>query len=153
MSETLLSLSREAVEQRFAELGGKPFHARIARREVLTNGVTDYAEMSGQLRRFDFTYYVDGRGLHLPRKMMSDPLVVLLSAPFEREQYQMNLVEALDQRFRNAALEIGIDPASLLARDESVRKSDPLDPEAIARSVMDQYGITPADLDDLNLER
>jgi hypothetical protein len=77
----------------------------------------------------------------------------LFSAPFEREQYQMSLVEALDQKFRKAALSMGIDPASLLVGDQSVKDADALDPEAIARSVMDQYGITPADLDDLNSER
>lgn len=43
---TLLSLPREELEQRVVELGGKPFHARIARENVLAKGQLDYAQMS-----------------------------------------------------------------------------------------------------------
>lgn len=43
----LLSLSPEALEERVVALGGRPFHARVVRREVLGRGVLDYAEMTG----------------------------------------------------------------------------------------------------------
>ena len=43
---TLLSLSREELAQRVVELGGKPFHAKIARENVLAKGELDYARMS-----------------------------------------------------------------------------------------------------------
>ena len=46
MSETLLSLSPAEAEAKFVELGGRHFHARAARREVLDRGVLDYAEMT-----------------------------------------------------------------------------------------------------------
>ncbi len=45
-SPSLLSLSEEALEERVVALGGRPFHARIARREVLDRGVLDYESMS-----------------------------------------------------------------------------------------------------------
>lgn len=43
---TLLAQSPEELEQRVVALGGKPFHARIARAQVLERGVLDYAAMS-----------------------------------------------------------------------------------------------------------
>ncbi len=49
MAETarpFFSLSPEEAEEQVARLGGKPFHARIIRREVLQNGVLDYGEMT-----------------------------------------------------------------------------------------------------------
>ncbi|MCZ6599154.1 MAG: 23S rRNA (adenine(2503)-C(2))-methyltransferase RlmN [Planctomycetota bacterium] len=46
MKGTLLSLAPVATEELVASLGGRPFHARIARREVFERGVLDYAEMS-----------------------------------------------------------------------------------------------------------
>lgn len=44
---SFLALDREAAAQRVTELGGKPFHARIIRREVLENGVLSYSSMTG----------------------------------------------------------------------------------------------------------
>lgn len=43
---SLLALSAAELEERVAALGGRPFHARIARRELLANAVTDYAAMT-----------------------------------------------------------------------------------------------------------
>ncbi|MCP3917128.1 MAG: 23S rRNA (adenine(2503)-C(2))-methyltransferase RlmN [bacterium] len=44
---SLLAHSPQELEERVVALGGRPFHARIARRELLTNGVLDYAAMTG----------------------------------------------------------------------------------------------------------
>ena len=44
--ETLLALETDALTERFAALGGKPFHARITREQVLGGGVLDYAAMT-----------------------------------------------------------------------------------------------------------
>lgn len=44
---TLLSLDATELESRVVELGGRPFHARVARREVLERGRLDYREMTG----------------------------------------------------------------------------------------------------------
>lgn len=44
---TLLALDGEQLTAHVQELGGKPFHARVARREVLERGVLDYGEMTG----------------------------------------------------------------------------------------------------------
>lgn len=41
------SLDPAAATERIVALGGKPFHARIVRRELLENGVLDYDEMTG----------------------------------------------------------------------------------------------------------
>ncbi len=43
---SLLALSPAEAEARFVELGGRAFHARAARKELLTRGVLDYAEMT-----------------------------------------------------------------------------------------------------------
>jgi 23S rRNA (adenine2503-C2)-methyltransferase len=43
---TFLSLTREETEQRITELGGKPFHARIIRKEIFERGVLAYADMT-----------------------------------------------------------------------------------------------------------
>lgn len=43
---TLLALTPAETVARFVELGLKPFHARIARKEVLERGITDYARMT-----------------------------------------------------------------------------------------------------------
>lgn len=43
---TFLSLSPEAAEAELVRLGGRPFHARVVRREVLERGVLAYAEMT-----------------------------------------------------------------------------------------------------------
>ena len=40
---TLLSLAREELEQRVVELGGKPFHGKIARENVLGKGQLEFA--------------------------------------------------------------------------------------------------------------
>lgn len=42
----LLSFTKEALEARLVELGGKPFHARIVREQVLAKGVLDYEQMT-----------------------------------------------------------------------------------------------------------
>jgi 23S rRNA (adenine2503-C2)-methyltransferase len=42
----LLAWPQEALEERFVELGGRPFHARIAREQLLGRGVLDYASMT-----------------------------------------------------------------------------------------------------------
>jgi 23S rRNA (adenine2503-C2)-methyltransferase len=42
----LLALTREELERRVVELGGRPFHARSARAHVLERGVLDYAAMT-----------------------------------------------------------------------------------------------------------
>ncbi len=46
-SPTLLALAPDALRALVVQLGGRPFHADIARREVLANGVLDYAAMTG----------------------------------------------------------------------------------------------------------
>ena len=46
-ARSFLALSTEEARELVTSLGGKPFHARIARREVLSRGVLDYAEMTG----------------------------------------------------------------------------------------------------------
>ncbi|MBM3988942.1 MAG: 23S rRNA (adenine(2503)-C(2))-methyltransferase RlmN [Planctomycetes bacterium] len=43
---SLLALDAAQAAARFAELGLKPFHAKIARKEVLERGITDYAQMT-----------------------------------------------------------------------------------------------------------
>jgi 23S rRNA (adenine2503-C2)-methyltransferase len=43
---TLLALDAAQAAARFVELGLKPFHAKIARKEVLERGITDYAQMT-----------------------------------------------------------------------------------------------------------
>ena len=43
---TLLALPLKEAELRFVELGGRAFHARAARKEVLERGVVDYAQMT-----------------------------------------------------------------------------------------------------------
>jgi 23S rRNA (adenine2503-C2)-methyltransferase len=43
---TLLALSPQELEAEFERLGGRPFHARIAREQVLGRGVLDYAAMT-----------------------------------------------------------------------------------------------------------
>jgi len=43
---TLLSLTREELEQRVVELGGRSFHAKVARENVLGKGQLDYAQMT-----------------------------------------------------------------------------------------------------------
>jgi len=43
---SLLALSDEELAARVAELGGRPFHARVARRELVVRGVLEYAAMS-----------------------------------------------------------------------------------------------------------
>jgi 23S rRNA (adenine2503-C2)-methyltransferase len=45
-ADTLLSLDSKQLAERFVALGGKPFHARIAREQVLRHGHTDYAPMT-----------------------------------------------------------------------------------------------------------
>lgn len=44
--ETLLSLDKAQLAERVVALGGKPFHGRIAREQVLQHGVIDYAAMT-----------------------------------------------------------------------------------------------------------
>ena len=44
---SFLVLGPEAAAQRVTELGGRPFHARIVRREVFERGVLDYDAMTG----------------------------------------------------------------------------------------------------------
>jgi len=46
LPSTFLSLTREESEQRIQELGGKPFHARIIRKELFERGVLSYDEMT-----------------------------------------------------------------------------------------------------------
>jgi len=49
-----LALSPAEAEARITELGGRPFHARVVRRELLERGVLSYEDMSGlsrELRR------------------------------------------------------------------------------------------------------
>jgi 23S rRNA (adenine2503-C2)-methyltransferase len=43
---SLLAASPEEAERIAVELGGRPFHARVARRELLAKGVLDYREMT-----------------------------------------------------------------------------------------------------------
>ena len=43
---TFLSLTREESEARLVELGGKPFHARIIRKELFERGILSYEEMT-----------------------------------------------------------------------------------------------------------
>ena len=45
-SATLLSLDAASLKERVVELGGKPFHAKIAREQVLRHGLTEYAGMT-----------------------------------------------------------------------------------------------------------
>ncbi|MCA8980278.1 MAG: 23S rRNA (adenine(2503)-C(2))-methyltransferase RlmN [Planctomycetes bacterium] len=44
--DTLLSLDKAGLAEHVVALGGKPFHGRIAREQVLKHGVTDYAAMT-----------------------------------------------------------------------------------------------------------
>lgn len=46
MKPPLLSFTPAELEARVQELGGKPFHARIVREQVLTKGVLDYDRMT-----------------------------------------------------------------------------------------------------------
>ena len=46
-SRSFFALSPAEARERFTALGAKPFHADVVRREVLANGVLDYASMSG----------------------------------------------------------------------------------------------------------
>ena len=48
---SLLSYSPADLERLFVELGGQAFHARIARRELLANGVLSYGCMSGLAKK------------------------------------------------------------------------------------------------------
>ena len=42
----LLAWPKAALEERFVELGGRPFHARVAREQLLGKGVLDYDSMT-----------------------------------------------------------------------------------------------------------
>ncbi len=44
--ESLLALSKEELERLCAEHGGRPFHARIVRENVLSKGLLDYEQMT-----------------------------------------------------------------------------------------------------------
>ena len=46
-SAPLLALPRKEFEERILDWGGRPFHGRVLRREVLTRGVLDPLEMTG----------------------------------------------------------------------------------------------------------
>jgi 23S rRNA (adenine2503-C2)-methyltransferase len=46
MAETLLALSPEALVERIVSLGGRPFHARVARKAVFEKGALDYDGMT-----------------------------------------------------------------------------------------------------------
>ncbi|PRQ05838.1 putative Rieske 2Fe-2S iron-sulfur protein [Enhygromyxa salina] len=109
----------------------------------------EYAEMSGELRRFDFSYIVDERGLHVPQLGLADPLAALLGSQSSLEQFRANKIEALDGEYREALAKMGIDPDELLASPDDVPRSrTPLiDPTAIAASVMERINIVPKDLD------
>lgn len=100
----------------------------------------DFAEMSGELRRFEFNYAVDSRGLHVPHSVdLTDPLTMMLGSPSGRELFRTTVVEALDESYREALLAAGLDPAEVLASSiEASRatKIAPVDPTAIAESIL-----------------
>ncbi len=101
-----------------------------------------YAEMSGELRRFDFSYHVDERGLHVPHTVgLTDPLTVMLGSSAEQEYFRANVIEALDERYREAVRAAGWDPDEILHTNQGspgVPQLAPIDPTAIAQSVMQQ---------------
>lgn len=104
----------------------------------------DFAEMSGELRRIDFTYDVDARGLRLPHTIgLEDPLAVMLSGAVEREQYRAGLVEALAGAYQQA-IDAGVVTEAPIA--EMVSTSNSLiDPTAIATQVMKSLGVIQVD--------
>lgn len=112
----------------------------------------DYAEMSGEMRRFDFTYGVDSRGLRLPHSVnLHDPLAQMLGSPSEHEQYRSNLVEALANEYQKAMANSGetsSDPSWTL---DSPGAGAIIDPTAIATSVMKSLGISTVDMPEGNV--
>lgn len=83
----LLSLEPAELEARVAALGGKPFHAKVVRREVLERGVLDYEQMTGLSKRVreglaETTPILAGR--ELQRVEANDGTIKLLLS-FERE--------------------------------------------------------------------
>ena len=147
-----LRFSAEGVE---AEAGDTPLHSS---QTVVSAGLLvaliasasswEYAEMSGELRRFDFTYVVDERGLHVPPRPLSDPLAVLLGSPSEREQYRATMVEALDEHYREAIAQMGLSPEEAFGpREPALEPASPyIDATAIASSIIEKMGITPGDM-------
>lgn len=102
----------------------------------------EYAQMSGEMRWFDFSYQVDPRGLHIPHSVgLIDPLTMMLGSAREQEFFRANVVEALGERYRESLLEAGLDPADVLATSlEASQRTRiaPIDPTAIAQSVLKQ---------------
>ena len=105
----------------------------------------DYAMMSGEMRRFSFNYGVDERGLRVPHSVgLHDPLTMMLGAASERENFMANLIEALDENYRQTLREDGREPEQALvqARDAPAIKAVPtFDPTRIAESVMQQVNM------------
>lgn len=80
---TLLALPREELRATIARLGGREFHADIARREVLVNGVLAYEAMTAlpaRLREALAAELPVLAGAELERKVASDGTTKLLTA-------------------------------------------------------------------------
>ncbi len=87
-SDTLLALDKAELERRVVALGGKPFHARILRENVLGKGLLDYAGMtslSASLRATLARELPILAGVEVARSQSEDRTTKLLIA-FPREK-------------------------------------------------------------------
>lgn len=109
----------------------------------------EFAEMSGELRRFGFHYLVDKRGLHVPHTVtLVDPLTLMLSNSSEHETFRTNVVEALDREYKSYLRELGLDPAEVFVVQQTqpmVQHVGQIDPTSIANSVMKQIQLLSLD--------
>lgn len=99
---TLLALSPAELEGRVTALGGRPFHARIARREVLARGVLDYAAMTS-----------------LPaalRGRLSEELPILAGVELERRQAPDRTTKLLIELPRRGAGEATVEAVFIPSR-------------------------------------
>ncbi|MEM6293113.1 MAG: MBL fold metallo-hydrolase [Myxococcota bacterium] len=99
-----------------------------------------FAELSGDLRRYDFTYTIGPRGLEVPRIHLQDPLSAMLSGADAREDFQAAAVERLNDHYRDALTRMGLDPDEEMSTSTLEERESPalIDPTAVANSVMEQ---------------
>jgi 23S rRNA (adenine2503-C2)-methyltransferase len=94
---TLLALDHAELEARVVALGGRPFHARELRRQVLERGVLDYAAMTSLPAKLRATFSAELpilAGREVERRESSDHTTKLLLS-FEREGEKDATVETV----------------------------------------------------------
>ncbi|TDJ69894.1 MAG: 23S rRNA (adenine(2503)-C(2))-methyltransferase RlmN [Planctomycetota bacterium] len=96
-AKSLLALEPEELAERVVQLGGRPFHARVIRREVLARGTLDYGSMTSLpvgLREALTAEVPILAGVEADRTVARDRTVKLL-IEFTREAGQDALVETV----------------------------------------------------------